>query len=150
MLIARQKISTRGRVCHFRVMRRNDSCLFLGPADRAQLVSLCANRNTPRKVVWRAEIMLATAGGCGTSEIMRRAKTSKPSPTPIGPALLTLIRQTMLHHATDDRFMEFCHASQSWADGQQSARAVRSTRCDYPERQRALSTLPFLASSSES
>ena len=45
----------------------------------AQLQALCANRNTPRKVVWRAEIVLATADGCGTNEIMRRADTSKPT-----------------------------------------------------------------------
>lgn len=60
-------------------MRRDDICLYLGPADRAQLEALRANRNTPRKAVWRAEIVLATADGCGTSEIMRRANTSKPT-----------------------------------------------------------------------
>lgn len=60
-------------------MRRDDICLYLGPADRAQLEALCANRNTPRKVVWRARIVLATADGCGTNEIMRRAATSKPT-----------------------------------------------------------------------
>lgn len=60
-------------------MRRDDICLYLGPADRAQLETLRANRNTPRKVVWRAEIVLATADGCGTNEIMRRANTSKPT-----------------------------------------------------------------------
>ena len=66
-------------VCHVRVMRRDDICLYLGPADRAQLEALCANRNTPRKLVWRAMIVLATADGRGTSEIMRRAATSKPT-----------------------------------------------------------------------
>jgi hypothetical protein len=38
-----------------------------------------AERDTPRKLVWRAEIVLATADGCGTSEIMRRSTTSKPT-----------------------------------------------------------------------
>jgi transposase len=60
-------------------MRREDICLYLGPADRAELQVLLTNRNTPRKLVWRAEIVLATAGGHGTFEIMRRAKTSKPT-----------------------------------------------------------------------
>ena len=60
-------------------MRRDDICLYLGPADRAQLQALRTDRNTPCKVVWRAEIVLATADGCGTSEIMRLAKTSKPT-----------------------------------------------------------------------
>ena len=60
-------------------MRRDDLCLYLGPADRAQLQALLTDRNTPRKIVWRAEIVLATADGFGTNEIMRRAATSKPT-----------------------------------------------------------------------
>jgi transposase len=60
-------------------MRRSDICLYLGPADRAELRALISNRNTPRKLVWRAEIVLATADGHGTFEIMRRAHTSKPT-----------------------------------------------------------------------
>jgi transposase len=60
-------------------MRRDDNCLYLGPANRAELEALIANRNTARKLVWRAEIVLATADSCGTFEIMRRAKTSKPT-----------------------------------------------------------------------
>ena len=46
-------------------------------ADRQALEALVANRNTPSKVVWRAKIILATADGCGTNEIMRRSGTSK-------------------------------------------------------------------------
>ena len=60
-------------------MRRTDICLYLGPAERSELQALIANRNSPRKLVWRAEIVLATADGCGTFEIMRRAGTSKPT-----------------------------------------------------------------------
>jgi len=60
-------------------MRRDDICLYLGPANRAELEALLANRNTARKLVWRAEIVLATADGCGTVEIIRRAKTSRPT-----------------------------------------------------------------------
>ncbi len=60
-------------------MRRDDICLFLSPDDRAELRCLVKNRNTPRKLVWRAEIILATADGHGTFEIMRRARTSKPT-----------------------------------------------------------------------
>jgi transposase len=60
-------------------MRRDDICLYLGPAGRAELQALIANRNTSRKLVWRAEIILATADGHGTFEIMRRARTSKPT-----------------------------------------------------------------------
>jgi len=48
---------------HTRRMRRDDICLYLGPADRAELQVLLSNRNTSRTLVWRAEIVLATAGG---------------------------------------------------------------------------------------
>ena len=60
-------------------MRRSDICLYLGPADRAELQALIANRNTPRKLVWRAGIVLATSDGHGTFEIMRRTGMSKPT-----------------------------------------------------------------------
>jgi len=44
-------------------MRRSDICPYLGPADRAELQALITNRNTPRKLAWRAGIVLATADG---------------------------------------------------------------------------------------
>jgi len=66
-------------VCHARPIRRDDICPCLGPADRAELRTLITNRNIARKRVWRAEIVLATAEGHGTIEIMRRARTSKPT-----------------------------------------------------------------------
>jgi transposase len=46
-------------------------------ADRRQLVAIAADRNSPQKHVWRAQIVLLTAEGCGTAEIMRRADASK-------------------------------------------------------------------------
>ena len=66
-------------VCYSRGMRRDGICLYLGPVEREQLQALLTDRNTPRKVAWRTEIVLATADGCGTNEIMRRADTSKPT-----------------------------------------------------------------------
>jgi transposase len=60
-------------------MRRSDICLYLGPADRAELQALLTNRNTARKLAWRAGIVLATADGEGTVEIMRRTGMSKPT-----------------------------------------------------------------------
>ena len=59
-------------------MRRDDICLYLNPADRAKLEEIVANRNSPRKWVWRAEIVLATADGLGTNAIMRHTGKSKP------------------------------------------------------------------------
>jgi transposase len=48
-------------------------------ADRVRLERIAADRNSPQKHGWRARIILATADGCGTAEIMRRAGVSKPS-----------------------------------------------------------------------
>src|SRR5215213_2110728 len=47
-------------------------------ADRARLRAIVADRGSPQKHVWRAVIILATAEGRGTAEIMRRARVSKP------------------------------------------------------------------------
>src|SRR5262249_49532239 len=47
-------------------------------SDRERLAAVMADRNSPQKHVWRARIILATAEGCGTAEIMRRAGVSKP------------------------------------------------------------------------
>ena len=47
-------------------------------ADRRQLEAIVADRGAPQKHVWRANIILATADGCGTAEIMRRSGKSKP------------------------------------------------------------------------
>src|SRR6201993_230074 len=48
------------------------------PADRRRLEAIVADRSAPQKHVWRANIILATAEGCGTAEIMRRSGKSKP------------------------------------------------------------------------
>jgi hypothetical protein len=40
--------------------------------DRERLESLVIGRNTPQKLVYRARIVLLTADGVGTMEIMRR------------------------------------------------------------------------------
>jgi len=47
-------------------------------ADRARLEAVVADRNSPQKHVWRARIVLGTADGLGTGEIMRRTGKSKP------------------------------------------------------------------------
>jgi transposase len=44
----------------------------------AALERIAGNRNSLQKHVCRARIILATAQGCGTEEIMRRAEVSKP------------------------------------------------------------------------
>ena len=60
------------------VMRQDDICIYVSPSNRARLAALVGDRNTSSKVVWRAEIVLATADGHGTNEIMRRTGKSKP------------------------------------------------------------------------
>jgi len=46
--------------------------------DRLRLEAIVADRSVPQKHVWRAIIILATADGDGTTEIMRRSGKSKP------------------------------------------------------------------------
>jgi transposase len=46
-------------------------------SDRQRLAAIVANRNSPQKHVWRARIVLLTADGVGTTEIMRRTGKSK-------------------------------------------------------------------------
>lgn len=49
----------------------------LNAADRHDLEAAVANRNSPQKHVWRAQIVLLTADGRGTSEIMRATGKAK-------------------------------------------------------------------------
>jgi len=51
--------------------------ISLTPSDRARLVGIAADRNGPQKHVWRAQIVLLSADGVGTNEIMRVTGTSK-------------------------------------------------------------------------
>ncbi|MBF0563467.1 MAG: IS630 family transposase [Alphaproteobacteria bacterium] len=46
-------------------------------ADRSRLEAVVADRNSPQKHVWRSRIVLLTADGLGTVEIMRRTGKSK-------------------------------------------------------------------------
>jgi transposase len=48
------------------------------PADRRRLASIARDRNAAQKHVWRARIILLSANGLGTAEIMRRTGKSKP------------------------------------------------------------------------
>src|SRR5690242_21818419 len=57
---------------------REGISLGVSAADRERLAAVVADRNSPQKHVWRARIVLATAEGCGTVEITRRAGKSKP------------------------------------------------------------------------
>jgi transposase len=47
-------------------------------ADRRRLEAIVSDRSAPQKHVWRAQIILATADGCGTAEIIRRSGKAKP------------------------------------------------------------------------
>ncbi len=51
--------------------------IMLTASDHGRLTALVADRNTPQKHVWRANIVLLSAEGVGTVEIMRRTGTSK-------------------------------------------------------------------------
>ena len=49
----------------------------LSAADRSELEAVVANRNSSQKHVWRARIVLLTADGHGTAEIMRATGKAK-------------------------------------------------------------------------
>ena len=49
----------------------------VGAADRARLEAVAADRNSPQKHVWRVQIVLLTADGCCTTEIMCRTGKAK-------------------------------------------------------------------------
>lgn len=56
---------------------RSGIVIDLRSADRERLERIWKDRNTPQKHVWRAEIVLLSANGVGTSEIVRWTGTSK-------------------------------------------------------------------------
>src|ERR1700694_5707625 len=56
---------------------RTGISLTVTPAIRLHLKAVAANRNSPQKHVWRAEIVLLSADGVGTNEIMRQTGKSK-------------------------------------------------------------------------
>jgi transposase len=56
---------------------RTGISIFLKPVDRRRLSTVVRDRNAPHKHVWRAEIVLLSADGVGTNEIMRRTGKSK-------------------------------------------------------------------------
>ena len=58
-------------------MRRKDICLYVSPSNRALLQALIDDRNSAAKFVWRACIVLATAAGNGTNEIIALTAKSK-------------------------------------------------------------------------
>ncbi len=56
---------------------RNGIVVKVTTSERRRLAAVVADRNSPQKHVWRAQIILATADGAGTNEIMRRTGRSK-------------------------------------------------------------------------
>jgi transposase len=58
---------------------RGNLGLFVSAADRARLAAIIADRNSPQKHVWRAQVVLMTGDRVGTNEIMRRTELGKVS-----------------------------------------------------------------------
>jgi len=56
---------------------RTGITIDLNAADRCRLEAIAADRNSPQKHVWRSRIILLTADGLGTVEIMRLAGVAK-------------------------------------------------------------------------
>src|SRR5512134_1104548 len=71
-------IPKRSQISQGAAMQRDDICIYVGPANRARLEAIIADRNSKAKAIWRARIVLATADGRGTNAIMRLTGKSKP------------------------------------------------------------------------
>jgi transposase len=56
---------------------RERTNIRLSRADRSKLEAVVADRNSPQKHVWRAKIVLLTAAGRGTAEIMQATGKAK-------------------------------------------------------------------------
>ncbi len=56
---------------------RTGTTVDVTASDREQLDAIAADRNSPQKHVWRARIVLLTADGFVTAEIMRQALVAK-------------------------------------------------------------------------
>src|SRR5712672_3501168 len=56
---------------------RTGITITVSPADHRRLLALVKDRNAPQKQVWRAEIVLLSAGGAGTNAIMHQTGKSK-------------------------------------------------------------------------
>ena len=50
--------------------------------DRKRLAAIVADRNSAQKHVWRARVVLLTADGLGTAEIMRHPAGPSVLPSP--------------------------------------------------------------------
>ena len=57
---------------------REGISITVKPSERRRLKTVLKDRNAPQKHVWRVEIVLFSAEGLGTHEIMRRSGKSKP------------------------------------------------------------------------
>ena len=66
----------------------------LNAIDRSALEAVVANRNSAQKHAWRAKIVLMTADGYGTAEIMRATGKAKKAETPR--AALTLVAPSLV------------------------------------------------------
>ena len=58
---------------------RKATPIILTETDRRTLSTIVRDRNSPQKHVWRAQIVLLSAEGCGTMELTRRTGMSKTS-----------------------------------------------------------------------
>jgi transposase len=67
------RVRWRVRICGM----RTGVCIEVSPLDRERLEALVGDRNAAQKHAWRAAIVLLTAEGFGTNEIMRRTGKSK-------------------------------------------------------------------------
>jgi transposase len=56
---------------------RTGISFIVNSKDRARMEAIVSDRDSPQKHVWRCQIVLLTAAGAGTNEIIRTAGVSK-------------------------------------------------------------------------
>jgi transposase len=56
---------------------RTGIIIELNAADRSRLEAIAADRNSPQKHVWRTRVVLLSAEGVGTNEVMRQTRVAK-------------------------------------------------------------------------
>jgi hypothetical protein len=56
-------VPNRPQISQVAAMRRDDICIYVGPASRARLEAIIADRNSTSKAVWRSRIVLSMSNG---------------------------------------------------------------------------------------
>jgi transposase len=104
---------------------RTGISITVTPADRDRLEAISRDRNAPQKHAWRAAIVLLSADGVGTNEIMRRTGKAK--------TCVWRWQERFMHEGVEGLLRDKTRPSRIAPLGPQVAeRVVALTLCDPP------------------